>query len=174
MISKNIESAINKQIQAELYSAYIYLSMSAYVEAANFKGMENWLKVQAQEELTHTMKFYTFLQSREGIVELQAIEQPPKTFDSPLAAFQAAHEHEKKVSKMIHDLYELAREEKDYAFEQFLHWFIEEQVEEEANTLEVVEDLKKVGDDSNGMLLIDQKLASRIFVDTTVDTKETK
>ena len=172
MINKKIEIAINNQIQAELYSAYIYLSMSAYVESINFKGMATWFKVQAQEELTHTMKFYTFLQDREGTVELQAIEQPPKTFDSPFAAFQAAHEHEKKVSKMIDVLYELAREEKDYAFEQFLHWFIKEQVEEEANTLEVVEDLKKVGEDSNGMLLIDQKLGARVFVDETADTKE--
>lgn len=171
MINKKVEKAINGQIQAEFYSAYLYLSMSAYFESTNYKGFANWLKVQTQEELTHAMKFYNFLLDREGKVELQAIEQPPADFASPLEAFKAAHGHEKKVSKMIHGLYELARQEKDYPFEQFLHWFIEEQVEEEANALEVVEDLKKINNDSNGMLILDQKLGVRQFVDETTGDK---
>ncbi|MEA3494463.1 MAG: ferritin [Bacteroidota bacterium] len=169
-MNKKINDAINKQIAAESYSAFLYLSMAAYCETNNFKGMANWLKVQYQEELTHALKLYQFILDRGGIIELQQLDKPETDFSSPLEVFQKAYEHEQKVTGMINDLYELAKEEKDYAFQEVLHWFIKEQVEEEANSSEIAENLKKVGNDGNGLLLIDQQLASRVFVDETIDT----
>jgi len=171
-MNKKVNDAINKQIGAESYSAFLYLSMSAYCESNGFKGMANWLKVQYQEELTHALKFYQFLLDRGGQVELPALAKPTTGFKSPQEVFEMAYEHEQKVTKMIHDLYELAREEKDYAFEQFLHWFIDEQVEEEANSSEIAENLKKVANDGKGLLLIDQQLAGRQFVDETNQSAE--
>jgi len=170
-MNQKINDAINKQIAAESYSAFLYLSMSAYCESNNLKGLANWLKVQYQEELTHALKFYQFILDRGGQVELQALDQPPKDFKSAYDVFQQAYEHEQKVTKLIHDLYELAKEEKDYAFQEILHWFIKEQVEEEANSSEIAENLKKVGADGNGLLLIDQQLATRVFVDETAATQ---
>ncbi|MFA5134299.1 MAG: ferritin [Patescibacteria group bacterium] len=161
MVSKKVEAAINGQIQAELYSAYLYLAMSAYCASANYQGFASWLKVQAQEEVEHAMKFYAFLLDRSGTVALQAIQKPPTTFTSPLTAFEQAYGHEQKVTGMINVLYELARAEKDYAFEQFLHWFIEEQVEEEAQTLEIVQVLGKIGDAGNGIWMFDHQLGKR-------------
>lgn len=166
-MNKKIQDAINGQIKAEFYSAYLYLSMSAYCESQSFKGMANWLKIQYQEELTHALKFYHFLLDRGGKVELKAIDEPPSEFKSPLDIFEKTHEHEKMVTGLINGLYELAKEEKDYAFQELLHWYIKEQVEEEANTSEIAENLKQVGDDGNGLLLLDQKLGLRQFVDET-------
>ncbi|MDP2684324.1 MAG: ferritin [bacterium] len=166
-MNKKINDAINQQIAAESYSAFLYLAMAAYCELNNLKGMANWLKVQYQEELTHALKFYQFVLDRGGQVELQALNQPPSDFASTHDVFQKAYEHEQKVTKMIHDLYELAKEEKDYAFQELLHWFIKEQVEEEANSSEIANNLKRIGDDGNGLLLIDQQLAARQFVDET-------
>ncbi len=169
-MNKKINDAINKQIAAESYSAFLYLSMSAYCESNNLKGMANWLKVQYQEELTHALKFYQFVLDRGGQVELQALDKPTAEFSSAHDVFQKSYEHEQKVTKMIHDLYELAEVEKDYAFQELLHWFIKEQVEEEANSSEIAHNLKRIGDDGNGLLLIDQQLASRQFVDETQTT----
>lgn len=166
-MNKKINDAINKQIAAESYSAFLYLSMAAYCEINNLKGMANWLKVQYQEELTHALKFYQFVLDRGGKVELQSLDQPPADFSSAHDVFQKAYEHELKVTKMIHDLYELANVEKDYAFQEILHWFIKEQVEEEANSSEIADNLKMVGDDAKGLILIDQQLANRQFVDET-------
>jgi len=166
-MNKKINDAINKQIAAESYSAFLYLSMAAYCETNNFKGMANWLKIQYQEELTHALKFYQFVLDRGGIVELQQLDKPDTNFSSPFDVFQKTYEHEQKVTGMINDLYELANQEKDYASQELLHWFIKEQVEEEANSSEIANNLEKVGDDGNGLLLIDQQLANRVFVDET-------
>jgi len=161
MVNKKITKAINSQIQAELYSAYLYLAMSAYCQSLNFNGFAHWLKLQTEEEVEHAMKFYNFLLERGGQVELLAIQKPPVTFTSPAKAFEQAYEHEQKVTGLINRLYELAKQEKDYAFEQFLHWFIEEQVEEEAQTSEIAEILAKVGDKGNGIWMMDHRLGKR-------------
>lgn len=167
MISKKIETAINNQINAEFYSAFLYLSMAAYCDSKSFKGMANWLNVQYQEELTHALKLYNFILDRGGAVELRAIKKPPATFKSILSVFEGAYEHEKLVTGLINDLYALAKQEKDFASEEMLHWFISEQVEEEANTSEIADNLKHVGNDGNGLLALDQKLGARVFVDET-------
>ena len=113
---------------------------------------------------------YQFVLDRGGVVELQKLDKPDTNFSSPQDVFQRAYEHEQKVTGMINDLYDLAKEEKDYAFQEVLHWFIKEQVEEEANSSEISNNLKKVGNDGNGLLLIDQQLANRVFVDETINT----
>ncbi len=161
MLNHKLQTALNEQIKNELYSAYIYLSMSAYFESINLPGFANWMRKQSQEEVNHAMKIFDFIHERGGRVELQAIDQPPVSFESPLKVFEMALEHEKKVTAMIHDLYKLAEEEKDYSTQVMLHWFIEEQVEEEKSASDVVEQLKRIGDDGVGLLLLDQKLGDR-------------
>ncbi|MFA6098101.1 MAG: ferritin [Patescibacteria group bacterium] len=161
MINKKVEKAINGQIQAELYSSYLYLAMSAYCTSLNFKGFAKWLKVQAGEEIKHAMKFYDFLHDRSGQVELLALQKPPVNFTSPTKVFQQAYGHEKKITGMINGLYELAKQEKDYAFEEFLHWFLDEQVEEEAQTYEVASVLEKIGEKGSGIWMLDHQLGER-------------
>lgn len=168
-MNKKIQGAINVQITAEFYSAYLYLAMAAYCELQSYKGMASWLRVQYQEELTHTLKLYQFLLDRGGKVELGAVDQPPSDYKSVLDVFEQAYEHEKKVTGMINDLYELARQEKDLALQEILNWYIKEQVEEEANGSENVDNLKQVQNNGNGMLLLDQKLGARKFVDETAE-----
>ncbi len=167
-MNKKIEKAINKQIQAEFYSAYMYLAMAAYCEAEDYLGAANWMKIQAQEEVTHAMKFYDFVNQVGGKVELFSIEAPPKAYGSLLNMFEEGLKHEKLVTKLIHDLYELAHKEKDYAFESFLKWYVDEQVEEEANATEIIAKIKSVGSSKEGLFLIDQELAKRTFVDETL------
>jgi ferritin len=161
MLSKTIQDAMNQQIKNELYSAYLYLSMSAYCEAANLPGFAHWMRMQAQEEEAHAMKFYDFIHERGGRVVLQAIDQPPVEFPSPLAVFEQTLEHEQKVTAMIHDLYALAVEEKDYASQVFLQWFVTEQVEEEDSATQILETLKMVGDKSHALLMLDGQLGRR-------------
>jgi len=163
MIKKNIQKALNKQINAELYSAYLYLSMSAYFQSINLAGFANWMRVQALEEMTHADKFYNFIVERGGRVELEAIEGPPKEWSSHLAVFENAYKHEQKVTSMINDLVELAIKEKDHASNIFLQWFVTEQVEEEASADEVVQKLKLVGDKGSGLFMIDGELSQRVF-----------
>lgn len=161
MLSKTLQDAMNEQIKNELYSAYLYLSMSAYCEAANHPGFAHWMRMQAQEEEAHAMKFYDFIYERGGRVVLQAIDQPPVEFPSPLAVFEQTLEHEQKVTAMIHDLYTLAAEEKDYASQAFLQWFVTEQVEEEASASQILETLKMIGDKGHALLMLDRELGSR-------------
>lgn len=164
MISKTMEEAINKQINAEMYSAYLYLSMSAYYLSLNLPGFANWMHVQMQEEQVHAMKFYTFLNDRGGRIKLDAIAGPPTEWDSPAAPFQDGYAHEQKVTAMINDLVNLAIDERDHATHTFLDWFVNEQVEEEANSDAVVRQLKLIGGDGNGLFMIDRELATRVFV----------
>jgi ferritin len=163
MLKEKIEEAFNKQINAELYSSYLYLSMAAYFASINLSGMANWMKCQAQEEALHAMKFFTFVQERGGAVKLTAIDGPPTTWDSPLAAFKAVYEHEQKVTAMINDLVDLAIQEKDHAANAFLQWFVSEQVEEESTADGIVQQLKLAGDRGGALFMIDRELGSRVF-----------
>ena len=161
MLNKAVQSAINDQIKEEFYSAYLYLAMSAYCETINLPGFAHWMRVQYQEELVHALKFFDFVNDREGSVELHAIEQPPSEFQSPLDIFQQSLEHERKISSLIHKLYELAVREKDYPTQTLLQWFITEQVEEEKNAGQIVEQLKMAGGQPAALLLLDNVLGER-------------
>ena len=161
MLNKTVERAINEQIQAELYSAYLYLSMAAYSAAANLPGFAHWMKVQSQEETEHAMKFFNYVNERGGRVVLKALDQPPVEFESPVDLFKKVLEHEQLVTGLINDLYELAVKEEDYATQVLLHWFIEEQVEEEASAAQIVETLKMAGDKGNALIMVDKGLAKR-------------
>ena len=161
MLNKKIEKAFNKQLNAELYSAYLYLQMAAHFESLNLKGFAHWMRVQAQEEIGHAMRFFAFVNDRNGTVTLIAIEGPPATWASPLAAFQDAYKHECKVSGMINKLVDLAIAESDHASNTFLQWFVTEQVEEEASTSDVAARLKLVGSSGEALLILDQELAQR-------------
>lgn len=164
MINNKIQDALNKQINAELYSSYLYLSMSAYFQSINLNGFANWMRCQAQEELVHAMKFYNFINDRGGTVQLVSIEGPPIKWDSPLHAFQDAYAHEGKVTSLINGLVDMAAKQKDHASVTFLQWFVNEQVEEEASADGVVQQLKLAGDAGSGLFMIDRELASRVFV----------
>lgn len=161
MLGKKIEQAINDQINAELYSAYLYLAMAAYSEAANLSGFGHWMKLQAQEETEHAMKFYHYVNERGGRVTLAAIDQPETEFTSPTELFEKTLEHEQYVTSRINDLYALAVEEKDYATQVMLQWFIDEQVEEEANATQILETLKMAGEKGHALVMMDRALAQR-------------
>ncbi|UCF17885.1 MAG: ferritin [Phycisphaerales bacterium] len=163
MISKKIEKALNEQVNAELYSAYLYLSMESWFKSKNLKGFANWMRVQAQEEMSHAMKFYDFVDERGGRIVLKAVEGPPTEWDSPLAVFEAVYEHEQKVTGLINDLVDLAIKEKDHATNSFLQWFVNEQVEEEASADQVVQQLKMVERAPGGMFMLDRELGQRVF-----------
>ncbi len=160
-LGEKLEQAINDQIQAEIYSAYLYLAMSAYCEDISMPGYAHWLRVQSEEEIEHAMKFFHYVNERGGRVILQAIQQPDAEFDSPLDIAQQTYEHEQKVTSLIHDLYALAIAEKDYAAQVFLQWYIDEQVEEEDNATRLVEMFEMVKDSPNGLFMLDQKLGAR-------------
>jgi ferritin len=162
MIAEKIQKALNKQINMELYSAYLYLSMAAHFQAANLTGFANWMKAQAKEELLHGMKLYDYVLDRDGRVTLEAIAAPPDAWGSPLAAAEDAYRHERENTTLINDLYVLANQEGDHVTAIFLHWFVTEQVEEESSANRIVERLKLVGDSSAGLLLMDRELAARI------------
>lgn len=163
MLNAKMETALNEQINAELYSAYIYLSMSAYFLSIDLKGFANWMNSQAQEEVAHTMKIYNFILDRGGKVKLSAIDGPQTEWESPLAVFEAAYKHEQHVTGLIHDLVSLAIEEKDYPTKNLMDWFVDEQVEEEASASEIVEQLKLIGGEGHGLLMLDREMAQRQF-----------
>ena len=133
MIKKKIRDAFNEQIQHELFSAYLYLSMAAYFHSLGFDGMAQWMRVQTMEEMTHAMKFFDHINEREGDVELLEIEKPQTKWKSPLEAFKAALKHEKFITGKINDLVKLSNKESDFASKSLLQWFVDEQVEEESN-----------------------------------------
>jgi ferritin len=161
MLSKVVEDAINEQIKNELYSAYLYLAMSAHFEVANLPGFAHWMRLQSQEEVEHAMKFFDYVNERGGRVVLQVIDQPPVEFKLPLDIFQQALEHEQKVTGMINNLYALAVKENDYPTQVMLQWFIEEQVEEEKSAGDVVEQLRMIGDHTQGLFMLDRQLGAR-------------
>jgi ferritin len=161
VLSKVVQDTINDQIRNELYSAYLYLSMSAYFEAANLHGCAHWMRVQSQEEVSHAMKFFEFVFDRGGRVVLQAIDQPPVDFKSPLDIFQQTLQHEQKVTAMINHIFELAVKENDYATQTFVQWFITEQVEEEKNASQILDQLKAIGDQPAALFMLDGYLGKR-------------
>lgn len=161
MLSKKLENAINKQINAELWSAYLYLSMSAYFESINLGGFANWMRVQASEEVDHAMKFYTHINERRGRVTLSAIAAIPTSWKSPLHAFEEAFKHEQKVTAMIENLAHIASAEKDYAAGTMLNWFHDEQVEEELQTDAIVQKLKMIQKSTGGLFMLDRELGQR-------------
>jgi ferritin len=161
MISQPMQDAFNEQIRNEMHSAYVYLSMAAYFESVPFEGFAAWMRVQAQEEMMHAMKIFDHLLDRGGAVRLQAIPEPPHAFEGPLAVFEEALQHEQDVTRSIHELYALSLSEKDFASRVFLDWFVSEQVEEEKSALLIVEQLRMVGKDLPGLLLLDQRYGQR-------------
>lgn len=163
MISKKMEKALNEQLNKEFFSAYLYLGMSAWSENKGLKGFANWFYVQYQEETFHAMKFYTYLLDRGADVDLLEIEKPNTDFSSPLVAFEKTLEHEQFITKSIDELMDLAITEKDHATNSFLQWFVNEQVEEEATVSEIIDSLKLVGDQGNGIFMVDKELGARTF-----------
>jgi ferritin len=161
MLNKTVQDAINEQVKHEFFSAYLYLSMAAYCEAANLPGAAHWMRMQSQEEWGHALNFFDFVNDRSGRVVLQALAQPPVEFQSLLDVFQQALEHERKVSAQITKLYEVALKEGDYATQAFLQWFINEQVEEEKNADQIVQQLKLAGGQGAALLMLDNVLAAR-------------
>ena len=167
MIGKKMDEALNGQLNAELYSAYLYLSMAAYFESVDLAGFANWMRIQTQEEQFHAMKFYDYIIERGGRVILRPIEAPPSDWDSPLAVFEATLEHEQKVTGLINDLVYLARDEKDNASEVFLQWFVKEQVEEEDNVGKVLGQLKPIKDSPEALFTMDKEMGQRVFTPPT-------
>ena len=163
MIDKKMEQAINDQINAEFFSAYLYLSMVAYFEEKNLPGMATWMKAQSQEEVAHAMKFFDYVNERGGRIKLEAIAKPDVEWDSPLAVFEAAYKHEQYVTSRINDLVDIAEEVKDRATFNFLQWYVEEQVEEEASADEIVQKLKRIEDNPSLLFMLDKELGGRVF-----------
>lgn len=161
MMNKKVQTAVNGQIQIEQYSSYLYLAMSAYCESKNLKGFAHWLKVQSQEEQTHAMKLYQHVLDRGGKVELKEIAAPGTEFGTPLELFEKVLAHEIEITGKINALYEIALKEKDYPLQLLLHWFIEEQVEEEAAASEVLERLRMIGDKAGSIIYIDKEMGKR-------------
>lgn len=165
MISQKIEEALNNQINEEIFSYYLYLSMQAYFEHQSLSGFANWMNLQAREEQEHAMRIFRYIIDRGGRIHLEKIEKPKSDWNSPLNAFEEAYEHEQHITSTIHKLVDLATEENDRATTQMLDWFIEEQVEEEATTEEIVDKLNLIGDSGSGLLAIDRELGQRKSTD---------
>jgi len=161
--------AINKQINEEFYSSYLSLSMSAYFSSLNLNGFANWMYVQSLEETSHAMKLYHYVLDRGGNVILDMIKKPPVTWESALHAFRDAYKHECYISECFNNLVELAMKERDFASNNFFQWFIQEQVEEEANAAEIVQHLEMVGDQKHGLMMLDRELKTRTFTDETAE-----
>ena len=164
MLSEKMVKSLNRQMNRELYSAYLYMSMAAWAAHENLKGFANWFGVQAKEEFIHADKFYNYIIEQGGRAVMDAIEAPPKDFSSPADLFEKTLAHEKIVTGLINDLVTLARKESDYATEGLLQWFVTEQIEEEATPAEILGKLKLMGKDGRGILMIDAELGTRVFV----------
>ena len=163
MISKRMQDAINAQINAELWSAYLYLSMSMAAADKGLKGVANWFAIQFKEEQDHAQIFINYLLSRGGRVKLASIADVETEWDNALAMFEQTLEHEKKVTSLIHNLCAIAAEERDVATANRLNWFVDEQVEEEENARDIIDQLRMIGDDRLGLYMIDKELAARVY-----------
>ncbi|MCM1163172.1 MAG: ferritin [Muribaculaceae bacterium] len=163
MLNPKIQDALNAQINAELFSAYLYLSMSMHFQAEGLTGVANWFDVQFKEEQDHARIFMNYINQRGGRVELKAIDAVPTSWATPMDAFVATLEHEQKVTALINSLYTLAMKEEDYASRDRLTWFVTEQVEEEDNCRTLIDKLKLIGDNGMGLYMLDQELASRTY-----------
>jgi ferritin len=171
MLQKKVEESLNEQMNRELYSAYLYMSMASYCTSKGLKGFANWFMVQFHEEMFHAMKFYEYINLQGGRALLKAISQPPSSFESPLDMFNKTLEHEQFITKSINELMELAIAKKDHATQIILQWYVTEQVEEESNDNEILSQLRLIKDDPQGIMLLDRELAGRM---TTVPTEFSK
>lgn len=163
MIGKKMEDAINVQITNEMYSAYLYMSMSAFSDSLGLKGFAKWFMVQYHEEMVHAMKMYEFVQARGGTVRLGQLKEPPCTWASPTDMFEQTYKHEQFITGCINNLVELARAEKDNASEIFYQWYVTEQVEEEENDTDILAQLKLIGDHVGGLMMLDKELGARML-----------
>lgn len=163
MINKKIQEVFNQQIKHEFDSAYLYLSMAGYFHSLGLDGMAQWMRVQTQEEMVHAMKFFDHLKDRDGHIELLALDKPKTEWASPLNAFEEAYKHEQFITGKINDLVKIARDENDNAAGILLQWFVTEQVEEEQSTSKVAQELKLVGNEGQGVLMLDRELGTRVF-----------
>lgn len=170
MLSKKMVPALNAQVAAELYSSYLYVSMSAWLQNEGFPGAANWMGLQAREEIFHAQKFYKHIIDRGAQIKLGAIEAPPFKWKSPLEVFEQAYAHEQKVTALINNLMSLAKAESDHASEIFLQWFVSEQVEEESSALEVVQKFKLAAGGGAGFFMIDQELGARVLSQLVKDS----
>ncbi len=167
MLKESVEKALNAQINAEMHSAYLYLSMSAWFQAKGLTGFANWMKIQYQEELTHANKFFDYVHERNGRVLLEPIAAVDQEFDSVIDAFEKTLAHEQKVTELIDKLTDTAVAASDHATQSFLQWFIDEQVEEEATVNGILDDLRLINGQGNGLFMLNRELATRVFVDST-------
>lgn len=163
MLSNKIEDALNEQVNAEFWSAYLYLSMACHFEAEGLTGIANWFRIQFQEEQAHAQIFMNYINSRGGRVQLMPIAAVPTKWDSPLAAYRDTLAHENKVSTLINNLYALTEAEHDYATRTALGWFISEQVEEEETARDLIDKLQLIGDNGYGLYMLDKELAARTY-----------
>jgi len=163
MIKDRVAKAINEQINAEFYSAFLYLSMSAHFQGEDLGGFASWMNVQFQEEQFHALKFFNYLAERGGKVELETIEKPEISWESPIAVFEETLAHERVVTGLINNLMDIALEERDHATVSFLGWFIDEQVEEESTAEGILNQLKRINGEGNGLFMIDKELGARVF-----------
>lgn len=164
MISERLSLILNQQFNKELYSAYLYLAMSTYFFEVGLLGFSNWMDVQAQEEQAHAMLIYTYMKNREVKVSFDRIEAPDVEFNNPLDVIETLLAHEVHITRMINHILEVAQEDKDRATESYFTWFIDEQVEEEANVSAIITKLKLVGEDKSALFLLDNQLSARVFV----------
>ncbi|MCK4663810.1 MAG: ferritin [Bacteroidales bacterium] len=167
MLNKRVHEELNKQINAEYWSAYLYLSMSAYFENKNLSGFANWMRIQYQEEISHSLKLFDYVNERGGKVELRPIEAVETDWKDEIDVFEETLKHEQKVTGLINNLVDVAIEEKDHATNNMLQWFVSEQVEEEANVDEILQQLKMLDGNKHGLLMLDRELKQRTFIDET-------
>ena len=161
MASQKILNALNQQLNKEMFSSYLYLSMAAYFDTKNLSGMSAWMKLQSEEEYEHAMKFYEFILRIGGEVKLTSIDSPQTDWESPLKIFEDSLAHEKFISKSIHEIMDLSIEEGDHPTKSFLQWFVDEQVEEEDSVQQIVENFRLIGDSKGGLFMLDRELGSR-------------
>ena len=160
-MDEKIQDALNDQLNWELYSAYLYLSMAAYFESTGLRGFAKWMRAQSREELSHAMKIFDYINERGGRVSLSEIRKPPEEWNSAKEVFKDAYSHEKEITSRIHRLLEMARDGKDYATEIFLNWFVTEQVEEEMSVYEILGKIEQIGETPQGLFILDRELAKR-------------
>lgn len=167
MLKEKMFNALNEQINAEQYSALLYLSMSAHFHNNGLPGFANWMQIQYQEELSHSNKFFKYIVDRGERPKIRAIKQVPTSWDSIISVYEATLEHEQMVTGLINNLMDIAISEKDHATQSFLRWYVDEQVEEEANVEEILDTLKLIGNKGNGIFMLDREMRKRTFVDET-------
>jgi ferritin len=165
--AKKTEDVLNEQVMKEIWSAHLYLSMSSWFESQGLRGFANWMRVQYQEEMTHAIKIFDYIISRGGRALVKPIDVVPSEWKGIKQIFEDTYNHECVVTESIHNCYNVAAESKDYAATNMLQWFVDEQVEEEQNVIEILDQLKLIGDNGQAIYLLDKELATRVFVDST-------